>query len=156
MTFPNKAMSEISIPFGFALQFKIYEARLKILGLRITQVVTKYRLVDSSDTNLYDMQTVNPPAGEPSLKHDTLYTVMATEPFPQADFYHGSKVDVVMTVMVTNGTDTVSYESVMPDIVLVTTNVIDLDLPIDHPLAIPKHVNDVLVANLFATGNLFH
>jgi hypothetical protein len=155
MTFPNKAMSEISIPFGFALQFKIYEARLKILGLRITQVVTKYRLVDSSDTNLYDMQTVNPPAGEPSLKHDTLYTVMATEPFPQADFYHGSKVDVVMTVMVTNGTDTVSYESVMPDIVLVTTNVIDLDLPIDHPVAIPKHVNDVLVANLFATGNVF-
>lgn len=149
-------MSDIAIPFGFALQFKIYEARLKILGLQITQVVTKYRLVDSTDTNLYDIQTVNPPTGESSLKHNTLYTVMATEPFPQADFYHGSKVDIIMTVMVTNGTHSTSYENEMPNVVLVTTSVIELDLPIDHPLAIPKNMNDILVANLFATGNLFH
>lgn len=120
MAFSNKEMSDIAIPFGFALQFKIYEARLKILGLRITQVVTKYRLVDSTDTNLYDMQTVNPPTGESSLKHNTLYTVMATEPFPQADFYHGSKVDIIMTVMVTNGTHSTSYENVMPNVVLVS------------------------------------
>lgn len=148
-------MSDVGIPFGFALQFKIYEKRLVMLGLRITSVITQYRLVESTDTQLYNMQTVESSPGE-SLGHDTVYTVTTEEPLPGIDFQHGSRVDIVMRVIVTNDVDTKNYETLVPNIPLISTKVIDLDLPIDHPLAIPSHQENVLVANVFATGNPFH
>ena len=148
-------MSDVGIPFGFALQFKIYEKRLVMLGLRITSVITQYRLVESTDTQLYNMQTVESSPGE-SLGHDTVYIVTTEEPLPGMDFQHGSMVDIVMRVIVTNGVDTKNYETLVPNIPLISTKVIDLDLPIDHPLAIPSHQENILVANVFATGNPFH
>ena len=148
-------MPDVGIPFGFALQFKIYEQRLVMLGLRITSVITQYRLVESTDTQLYNMQTVESSPGE-SLEHNTVYTVMTEPPLPGMDFEHGSMVDIVMRIIVTNGVDTKNYETLVPNIPLISTKVIDLDLPIDHPLAIPSHQENVLVANVFATGNPFH
>lgn len=149
-------MSESGIPIGFALQFKLHERRLTMLGLRITRVMIKYRLAESTDTQLYNMQTVESSPNE-SLEHDTMYTIMTEAPLPGTDFYHGSRVDIVMHLTLKNATDDVKYYVTnMPSIELITTRVIDLDLPIEHPFAIPSHFNDVLVANVNATGNAFH